>query len=1134
MNPSLGKPRATRGATFSSRSVAFGTLAAMLLLLPALPGMAQQVSTPMASSPSGWTTGIDAKTVFNASPPGSIQTFAFTPAANGMLVVTVSGESNPSANSGSGMTVSYAGTAMTLAGFRYVSNGYAGIWYMINPSVGNGSIVVTSGGTNSRYNVYAIYASGVNQAAPEFVDGAQTTSTTTPTPTETPNTTPSSGALVVTTFGGSGASTTGNQSCSIFSNGVFLSGQTQPTQPPNAGSISAISYTVVGSNSPVKGVGATTNTSAGQGQSVVIASFAPAPPSAFDHFAVTATSLQTAGTPFPVTITGQDSANATVANSTAIVTVSSPSAFMEFDWNGDTVYGDNSGTLNGPPGAGVKTIQARNKKAETTTIAAAQGTALTTTPPSVTTEAGAYAQLQILAPGETAAPGTGTGKAGAPSIASLNTPFNVTVNAVDSNWNVVPFATADPVVAITSTDTTATLPTPPVAISANSSLYSVTMGSVPGPFTVTATDEGTPSIFATTPPLTVYGDAITWVGGAGGVNLWNTSAVNWAGVADSFSDGTQVTFGESGSKSPAVDIQTTVSPVTMTVNHSLGTYTFGGAGSIAGTSGGFIKSNSGTVILSTVNTYTGLTTLSGGVMIPTVAGALPSTSALILSGGLIGVQNIDFTRSPGLGAGQVKLSSGGFAAFGTTGVVSLGGISTPVSLTMASTDFASGGTLALSHADATRAIELKNPIALQNGTNFFNVADSGSVAVDAILSGVISAPNGGSGLSKTENGTLMLSNTGNTFNQSFIDNGTIILGAADVLPNGANFTIKKGNAAGAESVLDLNGFSDTVGAITLGDPGTGNSATPSIINSDISTLGQAAILTLNGNLNYNAATTSPNGRATISANLATGPAAVRNITVGDGTNLEDLVISGDLSGGAISKLGLGVLVLEKPIYSGNTTVSAGKLIVRKTGAQTNANANNDASTVTITAGATLNLEYVGTDTVRSLVIGANPPLADGVYGNAEFPAVIVGTGTITVLSDPYLTWAGAGVPFDGDANNDGVQNGLAWLLGAANPTVNANGLLPVVTETGGGLQMAFSMLNAASRGAAVLEVQHSSDLGISDPWTGVVVPNASVTTGGVTFVIAPGSPASLNNVQATISSTEAAGGKVFGRLRGVK
>ena len=83
---------------------------------------------------------------------------------------------------------------------------------------------------------------------------------------------------------------------------------------------------------------------------------------------------------------------------------------MEFDWNSDGTYGDNSGTLT----AGVKTIKARNLRAETAAIVATSG-AFTTTYASLRDHHGvAFSKLQLLAPGETAAPGTATGKTGAP------------------------------------------------------------------------------------------------------------------------------------------------------------------------------------------------------------------------------------------------------------------------------------------------------------------------------------------------------------------------------------------------------------------------------------------------------------------------------------------------------------------------------------------------------------------------------------------------------------------------------------------------------------------------------------------------------------------------------------------------
>ena len=59
--------------------------------------------------------------------------------------------------------------------------------------------------------------------------------------------------------------------------------------------------------------------------------------------------------------------------------------------------------------------------------------------------------------------------------------------------------------------------------------------------------------------------------------------------------------------------------------------------------------------------------------------------------------------------------------------------------------------------------------------------------------------------------------------------------------------------------------------------------------------------------------------------------------------------------------------------------------------------------------------------------------------------------------------------------------------------------------------LTFSCLNAAKRGSAVLNVQHSSDLGISDAWLRRGARNDPVgPVNGVTFTVTPGSP--LNSV----------------------
>src|SRR5439155_516669 len=97
---------------------------------------------------------------------------------------------------------------------------------------------------------------------------------------------------------------------------------------------------------------------------------------------------------------------------------------------------------------------------------------------------GAFTKLQILAPGETAAPGTGTGKSGSPVVQSSGSPVTVTVNAVDANWNLVTNVTHT--VGITSSDSNATVPTN-AALAAGSKTFSVTL-KTSGSATVTATD----------------------------------------------------------------------------------------------------------------------------------------------------------------------------------------------------------------------------------------------------------------------------------------------------------------------------------------------------------------------------------------------------------------------------------------------------------------------------------------------------------------------------------------------------------------------------------------------------------------------------------------------------------------------
>ena len=107
---------------------------------------------------------------------------------------------------------------------------------------------------------------------------------------------------------------------------------------------------------------------------------------------------------------------------------------------------------------------------------------------------GAKAKLQILLPGEVAAPGTVAGKTGTPSAQVAATPFSVTVNAVDANWNVV---SSTDTVGITSSNSHSMPANAPLV--AGSASFSVTLNTSAAS-TLTAGDVTNGSITANTSP----------------------------------------------------------------------------------------------------------------------------------------------------------------------------------------------------------------------------------------------------------------------------------------------------------------------------------------------------------------------------------------------------------------------------------------------------------------------------------------------------------------------------------------------------------------------------------------------------------------------------------------------------------
>jgi autotransporter-associated beta strand protein len=129
---------------------------------------------------------------------------------------------------------------------------------------------------------------------------------------------------------------------------------------------------------------------------------------------------------------------------------------------------------------------------------------------------------------------------------------------------------------------------------------------------------------------------ITWNNciGTGDGQTWDTINQNWNdGPGATYSDGDAVLFNDQNNGHYAVTLNSTVNPNNVAIYNSLGNYTFAGSGSIAG-AGSLAKYGTGTATISTVNTYTGGTSVSAGKLIFAAPGALPNGSVNI-SGGIL-------------------------------------------------------------------------------------------------------------------------------------------------------------------------------------------------------------------------------------------------------------------------------------------------------------------------------------------------------------------------------------------------------------------------------------------------------------------------------------------------------------------
>ena len=483
--------------------------------------------------------------------------------------------------------------------------------------------------------------------------------------------------------------------------------------------------------------------------------------------------------------------------------------------------------------------------------------------------------------------------------------------------------------------------------------------------------------------------------------------------------------------------------------------------------------------------------------------------------------------------------------------------------------------------NATGNVSPQNNAAFGSGPVVMNAATLYSTAGNytfnnaLTLNGAVLRVGGGSGRTLTWTGPVSVTadsiiqsdgTTGGITVSGSVTNHGFTLSSA---PNGTSNTISGPisgsgtimSATFATGALNLNAanpfggsYRAAMGTLKIGNALAMHNATLDMNAADV---GAVNLNNLNATL----------GALTGSRNLGLGSG-----TVSIGNNHLSSTYSGVLGGtGSLVKTGNGTLTLSGPnSYSGTTSVNAGTLAlgarnVLPDTAVSIGNATLNAATFTDTAGT---LDVTSTASINlgaeAALAFANSSAVDWTGGTLHITGTFVSGSSIqfgatsggltpvqlaliTVnggggpfildangflatppIADPYTLWSG-GAAFDADANEDGVENGLAWLLGAASPSENAISKLPAVSQTGGDLVLTFRCLKVAGRGGAQLNVQHSSDLGLTDVWASTEVPDADSNVNNVAFdTTADGD---FIDVVATIPTGEAAAGKLFGRLK---
>ena len=597
-------------------------------------------------------------------------------------------------------------------------------------------------------------------------------------------------------------------------------------------------------------------------------------------------------------------------------------------------------------------------------------------------------------------------------------------------------------------------------------------------FTLTAATTSSIDVQLAGTTLTISGASATTSGaltkiGAGTLTLSGTNA--YTGLTN-VSDGT-LAYGISNALSTgAVTVDGAAAILSVgDFSDSVGAVTVANGGSITGTSGvltstgtfemqsgtvsailggsgiALNKTTAGTVTLSGANTYTGVNTVSAGILRATTSAQALGTGAatVSLAGGTLQLANgtgLNFARNTtvtttGSTITSDRLTSGAGLTH-TLGTLAIGAQTLNIS---AGSNVNSGtagvtfGTTTLSANEAT-----------------FDVGSDANLTLGAV--------GGAFSMVKQGTGTLTLNTTSTrttTAGSTTLTAGTLTLGTGDALnTNAATALALNGGtlrlAPTADANTTFNGTATTVGgtsAIITSDRGTATGAglshtlgTLSIGNQTLNILAGSNVTSGTAGVTFGATTLSTSGAVFApSVNTALTLGSVTGTSTSFTVNgAGDATISGVIGTGTgtLAKDGVGSLTLSGSgtnTFTGTTTVSGGTLILAKTGGATAVGGNLMIGDGTGTDTVQLNAanQIAATSAVSFNAAGA-PTLNLNTFAQTLGSLAATNTGAVVAFGSPgsatNLTVGGdntsttyAGTFTSGNANAGIVKEGTGTL-----------------------------------------------------------------------------------------------------------